>query len=189
MAQSGWKISEKPPSIDIGDVSVEETGEGIDLEQLARDQIAKFIIRKYKGHGMARLVEAILNAQGYTTYCSPEGPDKGIDILASMGPLGFGSPKICVQVKTGDSPVDRPTLDQLIGAMQNVQAENGLFVSWGGFKNTVDREIPSQFFKVRLWNQDTLIQELMENYEKLDEDIKAELPLKRIWTLTFPEED
>ncbi len=26
------------------------------------------------------------------------------------------------------------------------------------------------------------------NYEKLDDDIKAELPLKRIWTLTFPEE-
>ncbi len=86
MAKSGWKISEKPPSIDIGDVSAEDTGEGIDLEQLARDQIAKFIIRKYKGHGMARLVEAILNAQGYTTFLSPEGPDKGIDILASTGP-------------------------------------------------------------------------------------------------------
>ena len=189
MAESGWKILEKPPSIDIGDVSVEETGKGIDLEQLARDQIAKFIIRKYKGHGMARLVEAILNAQGYTTFRSPEGPDKGIDILASMGPLGFGNPRLCVQVKTGDTPIDRPTLDQLIGTMQNVQAEHGLFVSWGGFKSTVDKEIPSQFFRVRLWNQDTLIQELMTNYEKLDDDIKAELPLKRIWTLAFPEED
>jgi restriction system protein len=189
MSVAGWKTTKKafPPEID--DITAEEAVEDIDLEQLARDQIAKFIIRKYKGHGMARLVEAILNAQGYTTYRSPEGPDKGIDILASTGPLGFGSPKICVQVKTGDSPVDRPTLDQLIGTMQNVQAERGLLVSWGGFKNTVDKEIPSQFFKVRLWNQDTLIQELMTNYEKLDEDIKAELPLKRIWTLTLPEED
>ncbi len=84
--------------------------------------------------------------------------------------------------------MDRMTLDQLIGAMQNVQAEHGLLVSWGGFKNSVDKETPAQFFKVRLWNQDTLIQELMTNYEKLDDDIKAELPLKRIWTLTFPEE-
>ena len=34
-----------------------------------------------------------------------------------------------------------------------------------------------------MWNQQTLIEELMRNYEKLDEDLKAELPLKRIWTL------
>jgi len=73
--------------------------------------------------------------------------------------------------------------------MQNVNAEQGLLVSWGGFKSSIDKEIPSQFFRVRLWDQDSLIQELMTSYEKLDEDIWAEVPLKRIWTLTFGEED
>ena len=34
--------------------------------------------------------------------------------------------------------------------MQNVQAEQGLPVSWGGFKNTVDKETATQFFRVRL---------------------------------------
>ncbi|HLC06599.1 MAG TPA: restriction endonuclease [Candidatus Babeliales bacterium] len=134
-------------------------------------------------------MEAILQAQGYTTYRSPEGPDRGIDILAAPGPLGFGSPRLCVQVKTGDSPVDRPTLDQLIGAMQNVNAEQGLLVSWGGFKTSIDKELPTQFFKVRLWDQDSIIDELMSNYDRLDEDIRAELPLKRIWTLTAIEND
>lgn len=42
--------------------------------------------------------------------CRP-GPDKGVDILASVGTLGFGSSKICVQVKSTDMSVDRIVLD------------------------------------------------------------------------------
>src|SRR5438445_12311633 len=105
---------------------------------------------------MARLVEALLKAQGYVTFISPPGPDKGVDILAALGPLGFGRPRICVQVKSGDGPVDSPTLNQLIGAMQNVQADQGLLVSWGGFKSSVDKEVPVQFFRVRLWDQNAI---------------------------------
>jgi restriction system protein len=118
-----------------------------------------------------------------------EGSDKGIDLLAAPGPMGFGQPRLCVQVKSGDSPVDRPTLDQLIGAMQNVQAEHGLLVSWGGFKATISKEEEAQFFKVRLWNQGDLIEELLEHYDRLDTDIRVDLPLKLIWTVAIPDED
>ena len=74
-------------------------------------------------------------------------------MLAAPGPLGFGNPRLCVQAKSGDTPVDLPTLQQLIGAMENVRAEQGLLVSWGGFKSSVDREAPSQFFRVRNFQQ------------------------------------
>ncbi|MBI4200303.1 MAG: restriction endonuclease [Chloroflexi bacterium] len=167
----------------------EESGETSDLEGLARDRIAKLIIQKFKGHGLASLVAAILQAQGYTTYMSPEGPDKGVDILAAPDPLGFGRPRLCVQVKSSETPIDSPTLNQLIGTMQNVQAEQGLLVSWGGFKSSIDRDIPAQFFRVRLWDQDKLVTELLSNYDKLDEDIRADIPLKRIWTVANPEEE
>ncbi len=170
-------------------VSAEAEEIPFDFERAAKDAIAQEIIRKYKGHGLARLVEAILHAQGFLTYRSPEGPDKGIDILAAPAPLGFGSPRICVQVKSQESPVDRPTLDQLIGAMQNVHADQGLLVSWGGFKSSVDREKAAQFFRVRLWDQDSLLEQLFDNYERLDEDLHAELPLKRIWTLVTEDTD
>jgi restriction system protein len=190
MAKAGWKsvpvtITTTMPAGPI-DTDVAEDGE-VDLEQLARDAIAKVIIQKFKGHGMARLVEAVLKAQGLTTYLSPEGPDKGIDILAASGSFGFDRPRICVQVKSGDTPADRPEFTQLIGAMQSVQADQGLFVAWAGFKPTVLKEVPTHFFKVRLWNDNDLIEQLLANYEKLDEDIRAELPLKRIWTLATPE--
>ena len=185
MAKSGWKPmtgwSISTPVTEAIDAT-DETDEFTDLERVARDQIAKMIVAKFKGHGMARLVNAILQAQGYTTYISPLGPDKGIDILAAPAPMGFGEPKICVQVKSSDSPLDRPTLDQLIGTMQNVQAQHGLLVSWGGFKATVDKEKAVQFFRVRLWDQDDLIDNLLDNYQTLDEDVRAELPLKLIWS-------
>ena len=98
---------------------------------------------------MAWLISAILNAQGYVTHVSPPGPDKGIDILAAPGTHGFGSPKLCVQVKSGKDPVDRTVLDQLGGVMVTVHAEHGLLVSWSGFKDSVLKEKATQFFRVR----------------------------------------
>jgi len=186
MAKNNWKSSNilSPIHKKLPDNDEYETEDSIsNLEELARDQIAKLIIAKFKGHGMARLVEGILRIQGYATYISSEGPDQGVDILAAQGPLGFTEPRICVQVKSGDSPLDRPTLDQLIGTMEKVQAKQGLLVSWGGFKASVDKEEVSQFFRVRLWNQQDLIDQLLMHYDKLDDELRAELPLKRIWTV------
>ncbi|MDF2988075.1 MAG: hypothetical protein K0R50_3585 [Eubacterium sp.] len=184
MAKNNW-LAKDEQSISLSQEGDSESAESsMDLEQYAMDHIAKHLVRKFKGHGMARIVEAILKAKGYVTYRSSEGADKGVDILAAQGSLGFGSPKICVQVKTTDAPVDRMTLDQLIGTMHNFKADHGLLVSWSGFKNSVDKEIPSQFFSVRLWDQQAIIKELLDNYDKLDNEIRADIPLKRIWTLT-----
>lgn len=185
MAKNEWKSSGTTPSAKKKvEAESAESGEGLeDLAQAARDRIAKLIFARFKGHGMARLVNAVLRARGYTTYLSPEGPDKGIDILAAPEPMGFGEPRVCVQVKSGDSALDRPTLDQLIGVMQNVQASHGLLVSWGGFKSSVDKEEATQFFRVRLWDQGDLIDQVLAHYDKLDEEIRTELPLKRIWVI------
>lgn len=170
-----------------GDSAV--TAAAVDLELLARDGIAKLVLARFQGHGLARLAEAILRAQGYATYRSPEGADKGVDILAAPGPLGFGEPRICVQVKSGMSPVDRVTLDQLVGVMQNFKASRGLLVAWGGFKSTVTNEVPAQFFNVRLWDQQALMDELFSHYDSLPAEFRAELPLKRIWALAPDEQD
>lgn len=182
MANNNWNVKEKklPQQIDESDNDIV-----LDLEEYILDKISEYIIHKFKGHNMERLVEEILKTKGFTTYRSPEGADHGIDILASADTLGFGSPKICVQIKTTDEPVDRPTLDQLIGTMSNFNADYGLLVSWNGFKTSVIREIPKQFFKVRLWDSKKIIEQLFENYDKLSEDIKSEIPLKRIWMLNI----
>jgi restriction system protein len=191
MAASGWKSSTSTPAAADRSVATVDDADSstVDLEQLAQDAIAKLIIAKFKGHGLARLVEAILKAQGYTTHLSPPGADKGVDILAAPDALGFGRPRICVQVKSEQSPIERAVLDQLIGTMQNFNAEQGLLVSWGGFKQSVEKERAAQFFRVRLWDQQTLIEGLVAHYDQLDEDLRAEIPLKRIWTVAVEDED
>lgn len=117
MAQLNWKASSRLAPLDSDITDSIDQASSLDIERFAKDQMAKFISAKFSGHGMVRLVEAILKAKGFLTYRAPAGPDKGVDLLAAGGTLGFESPKICVQVKSGETPVDRPTLDQLIGAM------------------------------------------------------------------------
>lgn len=185
MAAKDWKAPSLAQSI-----AREESIEGQDdpnLEETGADQIARAILAKFKGHGLARLIRAILEAQGYEVHLSPEGPDKGVDLLAAPGNLGFGEPRICVQVKATDTPVERVVLDQLNGVMQDVGAQKGLLVSWGGFKKSIEQERASKFFRVRLWDRDEILSELFRNYDRLDPSIKAELPLKQIWVLATGE--
>ena len=194
MRANGWKaetinsvVKAKTQEVCV-DISDDATQE-IDLEEAARDQIAQLIMARFKGHGLTRLVEAILKAQGYTTYRSPEGADGGADILAGAGPLGFGAPRLCVEVKSENSPIDRPTVDKLLGAVSKFGAQEGLFVSWSGFKTNVQKELAASFFRVRLWSQTELLEALFANYEQLDADLRAELPLKRIWTVATQDEE
>jgi restriction system protein len=163
-------------------------GEGVvDLEEQAIDQIRTLIEAKFKGHNLARLVESILNAQGYYTYRSPEGADGGVDILAGHGPMGLEPPKLCVQVKSGGEQGDQ-AVRELEGVMGRVGAQQGLFVSWEGFKKSAIDKTKELFFKVRLWDDKQLMIEFLDNYEKMSDQIKAELPLKRMWG-AVPEED
>jgi restriction system protein len=190
MRADGWtpeKLSEIIKPLVVAEAEADEAAEGLDLEEAGRDQIAQLISARFKGHGLTRLVEAILNAQGYTTYRSPEGADGGADILAGAGPLGFGSPRLCVEVKSESGPIDRSAVDKLLGAVSKFGAQEGLFVSWSGFKTNVQKELAASFFRVRLWTQTELLEALFDNYEKLDSDLKAELPLKRIWTVAAQE--
>ena len=37
--------------------------------------------------------------------------------------------------------------------MTKFNADQGLFVAWGAFKGSVQKELVSQFFQLRLWTQ------------------------------------
>lgn len=183
MRTKGWKpeTAAHIATTPAPDTALDEGAATLDLEELARDQIAQVIAAKFKGHNLTRLIEAILKAQGYTTWRSPEGADGGADILAGSGPQGFASPRLCVEVKSEDGAIDRPTVDKLLGAMTKFNADQGLFVAWNGFKGNVQKELATQFFRLRLWTQKDVLEQLFDLYDRLDEDLRAELPLKRVW--------
>ncbi len=177
-----------PGGFESEEQEVEEDGsQALDIEQAARDQLLEYIQRKYAGHRLADLVDAVLQAEGYLTRVSPPGPDGGVDILAGSGPLGFSEPRMCVQVKSSDSPADVNILRGLQGILQNFRAEQGLLVSWGGYKSSVLQEARQSFFSIRLWDSGDLLKAIFKNYDKFSDQLQAELPLKRMWALVLEE--
>jgi restriction system protein len=170
------------PQVVDGEIAVDESIDR-DLEQDGRDQIIDVIRTRFKGHGLGRIVDGLLRAQGLATKVSPPGPDGGVDIVAGGGVMGLDEPRIVVQVKSQQSPADVSVLRELKGTMSDFGADRGLLVCWGGFKDSLIREARNGYFKIRLWDQEALLTALFANYELLDEELRAELPLKRVWAV------
>jgi restriction system protein len=181
-------VKSKGPSRATADESLNTSDESpVDLDRIARDQIERRIASVFTGHGLANLVGEILKAKGMMVRVSPPGADGGVDLVAGSGELGLESPRIVVQVKSGKEIVDQPQLQGLIGTVQDTTADFGLCVSWGGFTSVVRRRTNELFFRVRFWGRNELIDNLLEVYEDLPEAIRAELPLRRTWTLVTEE--
>jgi restriction system protein len=123
-----------------------------------------------------------------TSSVDIEGPDGGVDVLVGSGPLGMDAPRICVQVKSSSSAVDAGVVRELQGVVGRLKADQGLLVAWGGLTRAADREIRQQFFHVRVWEADEVLRELTAVYDRLPGNIQADLPLKRIWTLSEGDE-
>jgi len=177
---------------------IQESGEAVseeeyepelptDLERYSNDQILSFVSRKFAGHRFAYLVGSLLEAKGYEIDVSTPGPDGGVDIIAGRGPMGFDSPRMIVQVKSGGRRADVTVVRELSGVMRRFGADHVLVVSWAGFTSEARKEARQGFFEIRLWNAEDLVREIQEHYDKFAEEILLELPLKRIWTLTLEE--
>lgn len=176
------KTKESPPT--------EDQAEAVpDLVQMAHDQIVARIQSRFPGHALTRLVDAVLQVEGWVTKVSPPGPDGGVDILAGRGSLGLDGPRLCVQVKSQQGPADVTVYRTLQGAMQTFNAEQGLLVCWGGFNRAVLQESKQGHFTVRLWNSSDLVGAIYRNYHRLPAEVQAELPLKQVWMLVVEDTD
>ncbi len=183
-ADSDTNVTDSPEVTDVTDSSASD----FDLERLGQDQIQALISERFAGHRLSDLVAGVLEAEGFFTQVSPAGPDGGIDIFAGRGPLGLDSPRLIVQVKSGQSSVGVNIVRELQGVLTTHGAEQALLVAWGGANTAARRELRNQFFQIRLWDADNLLEAVLRNYDKLSEDLRANLPLKRIWSSQSVEE-
>jgi restriction system protein len=154
------------------------------LENLASHQIRDRIGRIFKGERLEMLVAAVLEAGGLRTLRTTGGRDGGIDIVAQGGPFGFGLPKLVVQVKSSTRPVEQHEIEAFCASARRRGSEAGLFVSWSGFGGSDSAQAMQDFFALRQWDADQLVDEILRVYDRLDWRIRQELPLRRIWTLT-----
>lgn len=161
----------------------------LDIEDLATNQLRDFISQRFKGHELALLIAGILEAQGFKSTLSPPGPDGGVDITASSGFLGIAGPKVCVQVKSQESPIDVKVYREFRDKTNTIKATNGLLVSWGGFKGSIDQESKNDVFFIQRWESTDVIEQLLRNYSNLPTEIKSQIPLKQIWILAQSEDE
>jgi len=179
----GKVSSASPQASTTIEESLDDTSVVADLETLGKDQIRSFINQQFAGHRLQDLVSAIFEVEGYATVVSPPGKDGGVDILAGKGILGLEEPRICVQVKATSTPSGIDVVNSLLGVVASYRASYGLIVSLGGFTQDARKKAKEQFFKVRLWDSNDLINATLRNYHKLNDDIQASLPLKQIWVV------
>jgi restriction system protein len=167
------------------DAESEETAEvvttGEQLEEFASTRIQTLIQEGFAGHDLARLVEAVLTADGFVCERKPPGADGGVDVLAGRGPLGLDSPRVVVQVKSESTPVGDPVVQTLQGAITRFNADQALLVAWGGVNRQAERFLETTKFQIRVWDAADLIGALLRVYPNLPADIRSELPLKQIW--------
>lgn len=171
------------PHLDVADsTDVDEPELAADIEQVAFDRIAQRIAEDFAGHGLATLITAIMTADGFVCTQSPPGPDGGIDITAGRGPLGLDSPRVLVQVKSG-AQIGAPVVTQLQGVMSTNGADQGLLVAWGGLTKPARDTLRNQHMRVRVWESSDVVDAVLRTYERLPEDVRAQLPLRRVWML------
>jgi len=69
---------------------------------------------------------------------------------------------------------------ELKGVMDDFKADQGLLVSWGGFKQSVINDSRRRFFEIRLWDAGDLVNAILEHYDQLSKDLQAELICLRL---------
>lgn len=149
------------------------------LESDAREGIRQFIVAK-SPYEFQDMVAALLRAMGYhTPFIAPKGKDGGIDIIAYLDPLGAQTPRIKVQVKhKPDTAIGASEIRALLGVLR--AGDIALFVTSGTFSPDARNTSTNSREFIRLIDGNDFIDMWQEYYDKMSDDDKNMLPLKRI---------
>ena len=164
----------------IDDNTEEENAINLEmLESNARDSIKNHIASK-NPYEFQKLVAALLRAMGYyTPFIAPKGKDGGIDIIAYLDPLGARTPRIKVQVKhKPDTAIGAPDIRALLGVLR--AGDIALFVTSGTFSSDAKNTGTSSREFIRLIDGEEFIDMWQDYYDKMTDEDKNMLPLKRI---------
>ena len=149
------------------------------LESDAREGIRQFIASK-SPYEFQDMVAALLRAMDYhTPFIAPKGKDGGIDIIAYLDPLGAKTPRIKVQVKhKSETAIGASEIRALLGVLRT--GDIALFVTSGTFSSDARNTSTSSREFIRLIDGNDFIDMWQEYYDKMSDEDKNMLPLKRI---------
>jgi restriction system protein len=177
-AATGKKPPEAAPG-GLADKREELQQSNKDAEQEAMELISDKIL-ELDDREMQELIAAILRAMGYRTRVSPQGPDRGVDVLASPDGLGLQEPRIKVEVKhRPNTSIGSQEVRSFVAGLRS--GDKGLYVSTGGFTREAKYEADRANITVTLIDLGDLTQLLTDHYESFDPEGRALMPLRRIY--------
>ena len=149
------------------------------LEERAANGIREYLKSK-NPYEFQDLVASLLKAMGYYIQSvAPRGKDGGIDIVAYTDPLGAKTPRIKVQVKhKPDTATAAADVRALLGILK--AGDIALFVTSGTYSTDAKHAATSGDKFIRLIDGDEFIELWQEYYDKMSDEDKNMLPLKRI---------
>lgn len=158
-----------------------------DLEQLKEDVVSKSIefikdiISGLSWEDTEKLVAGILKTLGYKTrFTSKGGGDLGSDIIASTDVLGLEGPLIKVEVKKkANDKISAPDIRNFLGGLRG--HNKGIYVTTSGFSKEAQYEAERANFPITLIDSNWLVDLIVDNYESFDPEIKALIPLRKIY--------
>ena len=174
-------IDEKPATQheEEDDLAKENIIELETLEERASNGIREYLKSK-NPYEFQDLVASLLKAMGYFIQSvAPRGKDGGIDIVAYTDPLGAKTPRIKVQVKhKPDTAIPASDVRALLGILK--AGDIALFVTSGTYSTDAKHAATSSDKFIRLIDGDEFISMWQEYYDKMSDEDKNMLPLKRI---------
>lgn len=168
----------------VEDVSIEEEKHELvslreDLKSRAHELIKDKIL-KLTDEDLEELCAAILRAMGYRARRTPQGPDRGVDVIASRDGLGLEEPRIKVEAKhRAKTQMGSQEIRSFLGGLR--QGDRGLYVSSGGFTKDAKYEAERANIPLTLLDLDDLADLITAHYDNFDLDGRALIPLIRLY--------
>lgn len=162
--------------------TMEDLFELANISERANEQIEDHLSSMLP-YDVQKLVSSLLQAMDYhVSWNSPPGKDQGIDLIAHSDPLGAKSARIKVQVKRTQVAT---TADQVKSFMQVVgEREVGIYFSTGGYTSDAKALVRNdKNGTISLIDRKHLIKLWIEFYDKIDDEGRKLLPLRKIYFL------
>ena len=126
------------------------------------------------------LVAGLLRGMDYhVSWIAPVGPDKGVDIIAHVDPLGIEKGRIKVQVKRRTDKIPVGEVRSFLAVLG--EDDVGIFVTTAGFTSEAEAEARSQERRrIMLLDAKRLFDLWVEHYDKIPEAQRRLLPLRPV---------
>lgn len=166
-----------PPRAPVIEVETEDPLENAiaNSRELIKDKIVQLSWQQMQG-----LVAGVLRAMGYKTKISPDGPDRGKDIIASPDALMLEHPRVFVEVKHRSGSMGAPEVRTFIGG-RDPSNDRCVYVSTGGFSREAKYEAERSRVPITLVDSDDLVELLIGHYDEVDSETRALLPLRKTY--------